>query len=130
MAPAAVGRAHLLLRVGSMLAVFVGATAIAARTDEPTLAAHQIAASMLAFLALALDALAIPAQTLVAEQLGPGTARRPPTPAHRVGPPDDLVRWRGRRRRAGRAPRCSPALFTADGAVVSRATGAFVVAGA
>ena len=37
---------HLLLRVGSMLAVFAGATAIAARIDEPTLAAHQIVMSM------------------------------------------------------------------------------------
>ncbi len=61
---------HLLLRVCSMLAVFAGATAIAARVDEPTLAAQQIAASLLLFLALALDALAIPAQTLVAEELG------------------------------------------------------------
>ncbi|MEL6892040.1 MAG: MATE family efflux transporter, partial [Actinomycetota bacterium] len=34
---------HLLLRVASMLVVFTGATSIAARVDEPTLAAHQIA---------------------------------------------------------------------------------------
>ena len=65
---------HLLLRVGSMLAVTSGATAIAARTDEPTLAAHQIGAGLLLFLALGLDALAIPAQTLVAEELGQGAA--------------------------------------------------------
>ena len=56
-----------------MLAVTGGATAIAARVDAPTLAAHQIAASLLLFLALALDALAIPAQTLVAEELGQGS---------------------------------------------------------
>ena len=61
---------YLLLRVGSILAVFTGATALAARIDPPTLAAHQIAASMFVFLALALDALAVPAQTLVAEELG------------------------------------------------------------
>ena len=61
---------YLLLRVGSILAVFTGATALAARVDPPTLAAHQIAASMFAFLALTLDALAVPAQTLVAEELG------------------------------------------------------------
>ena len=72
MAPLMTAGRHLLLRVGSMLAVTSGATAIAARTDEPTLAAHQIGASLLLFLALALDALAIPAQTLVAEQLGQG----------------------------------------------------------
>jgi putative MATE family efflux protein len=70
MAPLMTAGRHLLLRVGSMLAVTSGATAIAARVDEPTLAAHQIGASLLLFLALALDALAIPAQTLVAEELG------------------------------------------------------------
>ena len=61
---------YLLLRVGSILAVFTGATALAARIDPPTLAAHQIAAEMFGFLALTLDALAVPAQTLVAEELG------------------------------------------------------------
>ena len=83
----------------SMLAVLVGATSLASRTDEPTLAAHQIAASMLALIALALDALAIPAQTLVAEQpRAARTGRR--ARRHRPGgPPDDLVRGDGRRRR-------------------------------
>jgi putative MATE family efflux protein len=61
---------HLLLRVGSMLAVFGGSTAIAARIDEPTLAAHQVVMSLFIFLALTLDALAVPAQTIVAEELG------------------------------------------------------------
>ncbi len=80
MAPLLTAGRHLLLRVGSMLAVFTGATAIAARVDDATLAAHQIAMTMFLFLALVLDALAIPAQTLVAEELGrrataPATAR-------------------------------------------------------
>lgn len=70
MAPLLTAGRHLLLRVGSMLAVFTGATAIAARVDDPTLAAHQIAMTMFIFLALVLDALAVPAQTLVAEGLG------------------------------------------------------------
>jgi len=70
MAPLLTAGSHLLLRVGSMLAVFTGATAIAARVDDATLAAHQIAMTMFLFLALVLDALAIPAQTLVAEELG------------------------------------------------------------
>ncbi len=61
---------HLLLRVGSMLGVMGGATAVAARVDEPTLAAHQVVNSLFFFLALTLDALAVPAQTLVAEELG------------------------------------------------------------
>jgi putative MATE family efflux protein len=72
MAPLITAGRHLLLRVGSMLAVFTGATAIAARVDDATLAAHQIAMSMFLFLALVLDALAVPAQTLVAEELGRG----------------------------------------------------------
>lgn len=74
MAPLITAGRHLLLRVGSMLAVFTGATAIAARVDDPTLAAHQIAMSMFLFLALVLDAIAVPAQTLVAEELGRGGA--------------------------------------------------------
>ena len=76
MAPLLTAGRHLLLRVGSMLAVFTGATAIAARIDDATLAAHQIAMTMFLFLALVLDALAIPAQTLVAEELGHDGVRR------------------------------------------------------
>jgi putative MATE family efflux protein len=70
MAPLVSAGKHLLLRVGSMLGVFGGATAVAARIDQPTLAAHQVVMSMFAFLALTLDALAVPAQTIVAEDLG------------------------------------------------------------
>lgn len=72
MAPLLTAGRHLLLRVGSMLAVFTGATAIAARVDDATLAAHQVTMAMFLFLALVLDALAVPAQTLVAEDLGRG----------------------------------------------------------
>jgi len=61
---------HLLLRVGSMLVVFAGATAIAARISAATLAAHQIGYVIFFFTALVLDALAVPAQTIVAEDLG------------------------------------------------------------
>lgn len=70
---------YLLLRVGSMLAVFGGSTAIAARIDKVTLASHQVANSLFIFLALALDALAVPAQTIVAEDLGRGDV---PSAAH------------------------------------------------
>ncbi|HSL73494.1 MAG TPA: MATE family efflux transporter [Ilumatobacteraceae bacterium] len=72
MAPLLTAGRHLLVRVGSMLAVFTGATAIAARIDDATLAAHQIAMSLFLFLALVLDALAVPAQTLIADDLGRG----------------------------------------------------------
>jgi putative MATE family efflux protein len=115
---------YLLLRVGSILAVFTGATALVARIDSPSLAAHQIAVTMFAFLALTLDALAVPAQTLVAEELG-----RPD------GDGADI---------AGRVVRMSaiagtiiaallavlspvlPHVFTNDPAVVSRATAALL----
>lgn len=70
MAPLMSAGKYLILRVGSMMAVFTGATAVAARVDPPTLAAHQIVAVMFSFLALVLDSLAIPAQTIVAEELG------------------------------------------------------------
>ncbi len=79
MGPLMTAGRHLLLRVGSMLAVFGGATAVAGRIDDPTLAAHQIVMSMFMFLALSLDALAIPAQTIVAEELGRDDR---PTAAH------------------------------------------------
>lgn len=72
MAPLLTAGRHLLLRSGSMLIVFIGATAIAARIDAPTLAAHQIVITLFLFLALALDSIAVPAQTLVAEELGHG----------------------------------------------------------
>ena len=72
MRPLASAGTYLLLRVGSMLAVFTGATMVAARIDAATLAANQITMSVFLFLALSLDALAVPAQTIVAEQLGSG----------------------------------------------------------
>lgn len=72
MAPLMSAGRHLLLRVAAMLVVFTGATSIAARIDDATLAAHSITVTMFLFLALTLDALAIPAQTLVGEELGRG----------------------------------------------------------
>ncbi len=63
---------HLAMRVLVVLLVITGTTFVAARIDEPTLAAHQIAATVFMFLALVTDAYAIPAQTLVAGALGRG----------------------------------------------------------
>jgi Na+-driven multidrug efflux pump len=70
LAPLASAGGHLVIRVASMMVVFGGATAVAARIDDVTLAAHQVAMSLFLFLALTLDALAVPAQTIVAEELG------------------------------------------------------------
>ncbi len=65
---------HLVLRVVSLIAAFAIATAVAARIDTTTVAAHQVVNTMFTLLALSLDAFAIPAQTLVAEALGAGDA--------------------------------------------------------
>jgi Na+-driven multidrug efflux pump len=100
-----------------------GATAIAARVDEPTLAAHQIAASLLLFLALALDALAIPAQTLVAEQLGRDSTEEARRLSERVARLS-LVAGVALAVVVAVAAPLLPHAFTADGAVVARATAA------
>jgi putative MATE family efflux protein len=89
---------HLVLRVVSLIAAFAIATAVAARIDTTTVAAHQVVSTMFTLLALSLDAFAIPAQTLVAEALGAGGA----VLARRVGSGPGAV-GRGRRRAHDRA---------------------------
>ena len=121
MAPLLSAGRHLLLRVGSMLAVTTGATAIAARVDEPTLAAHQIAASMFIFLALVLDALAIPAQTLVADELGQGSVASAADLSNRCVRLSIIAGAAFAIALAALAP-VLPDAFTADAAVVERAT--------
>jgi putative MATE family efflux protein len=123
MAPLLTAGRHLLLRVGSMLAVFVGATAIAARVDEATLAAHQIAASLFFLLALALDALAIPAQTLVADELGRGTTAGAAELSNRTARLSVFI-GAGLAALVAAAAPLLPHVFTGDGAVASRATAA------
>ncbi len=112
---------NLLLRVGSMLGVFGGATAVAGRIDDETLAAHQVVSSLFIFLALTLDALAVPAQTIVAEDLGRGNRASARFVAGRAV---RLSVWLGvglGLALAALAP-LLPHLFTDDGAVVERAT--------
>lgn len=125
MAPLMSAGRYLLLRVGSMLLVFTGATAIAARVDPPTLAAHQIAASMFGFLALVLDSLAIPAQTLVAEELGRNDRAAAADVARRSA---RLSFVAGLVIAAGLAlvSPLLPYVFTGDDAVIARATWALV----
>lgn len=126
MAPLMSAGKYLLLRVGSMLLVFTGATAIAARVDPPTLAAHQIAASMFGLLALVLDSFAIPAQTLVADALGrkhkggaAEVARRSARLALVAGVLLALL--------LAAASPLLPHVFTGDTAVVARASPALVL---
>lgn len=92
--------AHLLLRVVAMLVVLATATAVAARLDAPTLAAHQIAMSLLTFIALSLDSVAIPAQTLVAEAFGRHDERADRTES--PGPPPSAAEMRHVSRRVVR----------------------------
>jgi len=128
MRPLALAGRHLLLRTGSMLAVLSGGAAVAARIDEPTLAAHQVAMSVMIFVALVLDAFAVPAQTLIAERLG----AQDPAGAYALA------------RRVLRLSIISavflavfvvaiapllPYAFTSDDAVIDRATVAFVWVG-
>lgn len=129
MRPLASAGRHLLVRSASMIVVIVGATSIAARTDEPTLAAHQIVAGVLTLIALALDALAIPAQTLVAEALGRGHVAEARELNGRVV---RLTVWCAGTAGAALvavAP-VLPHLFTSDAAVTSRASAALAVLGA
>jgi putative MATE family efflux protein len=130
MSPLLTAGRHLLLRVASILAVFTGATAIAARIDAPTLAAHQIVVTMFLFLALTLDALAVPAQTLVAEELGrveQGTAGADALAlARRVVRLSVLFATALAVLIAAGSPLLARA-FSTDGAVISRATSGLII---
>ncbi len=64
----------LLLRTLSLRAVLLLATLVAAGFGDASLAAHQIATTIVMFLAFALDAFAIAAQTLTGHSLGAGDA--------------------------------------------------------
>ena len=60
----------LIVRTGSLLAVFLVATDLAARMGDRQVAAHEIAFQTFLFLALSLDALAIAGQAMIGRFLG------------------------------------------------------------
>lgn len=60
----------LLVRTGALLLTFSIASAVAARSGEPSLAAHQVGWQLFLFLALVLDAVAIAGQVLIGRALG------------------------------------------------------------
>lgn len=64
----------LVVRTGALLAAFLLAGAILARTSDDALAAHQIAFQLFLLLALVLDAVAIAGQVIVGRMLGAGDA--------------------------------------------------------
>jgi putative MATE family efflux protein len=121
LAPLITAGRHLLVRVGAMLAVFAGATAIAARIDPQTLAAHQVVMSLFMFVALSLDALAVPAQTLVAGELGAGAPTSAADVARRVVVLS-VITGVGLGALLALAAPLLPHLFTADPAVADHAT--------
>jgi putative MATE family efflux protein len=123
MAPLMTAGRHLLLRVGSMLVIVSGSAAVAARIDDPTLAAHQIGISLFLLVALSLDALAIPAQTIVAEDLGRADTASAGHIAHRAVV---LSVWTaiGLAVVTAALSPVLPRLFTDDAVVVERGTAA------
>ena len=63
---------HIFVRTTALYAAFVAAGAVATRFGDASLAAHQIAFQLWAFLALVLDAVAIAGQVIVGRMLGAG----------------------------------------------------------
>jgi putative MATE family efflux protein len=120
--------AHLVVRVLSLIAAFAVATAVAARVDTSTVAAHQVVNTMFTLLALSLDAFAIPAQTLVAEALGAGDEGLARRVGERVLVLSVVVGVGVSAVVVVTAPLLAR-LFSADSAVVSRTAAGMVVLG-
>ena len=105
----------IFIRTAALTSAFALAGAVATRSGDEAIAAHQIADQLLLFLALVLDSIAIAGQIIVGRELGAGRAER----AYGAERADDLALGRPRRRVRGRA--CSrssdvlPRAFTDDG---------------
>ena len=126
MRPVLLSGMHYMVRSLAMYAVWNSATFVAARTDTPTLAAHQVLTQLFMFLALVLDAMAIPAQSLVAGELG--AQRR--AEARNIGDICTRMALWGAAVLAAlllAASPFAPGLFTDDGAVQSRLIGGLLI---
>lgn len=66
--------AALVIRTGSLLAVFAIATAVASRIGKTAVGAHQVASQLWLFLALVVDSLAIAGQAMIGPLLSGGRA--------------------------------------------------------
>ncbi|NND04071.1 MAG: MATE family efflux transporter [Acidimicrobiia bacterium] len=64
--------AALVIRTGSLLAVFAVATGVATRIGNTAVAAHQVASQLWLFLALVVDSLAIAGQAMIGPRLASG----------------------------------------------------------
>jgi MATE family multidrug resistance protein len=73
--------AALVIRTGSLLAVFAVATAVASRISNIAIGAHQVASQLWLFLALVVDALAIAGQSMIGPQISSGRSDQ----ARRIG---------------------------------------------
>jgi len=74
----------LIVRTGSLLAVFLVATDLAARMGDREVAAHEIAFQTFLFLALSLDALAVAGQAMIGRFLGASDAEQARAAARRM----------------------------------------------
>ena len=75
---------RLVIRTGSLLAVFLAATAVASRIGDDEVAAHQIAFQVFLFLGLSLDAIAIAGQAMIGRFLGAEDPREARAAARRM----------------------------------------------
>jgi MATE family multidrug resistance protein len=64
--------AALVIRTGSLLAVFAVATGVASRISNTAIGAHQVASQLWLFLALVVDALAIAGQSMIGPRISSG----------------------------------------------------------
>lgn len=126
MRPLLMSGRHLLVRTAALLATFVIATATVGRIDAATLGAHQITMQVFVFLALSVDALAIAAQALVGTRLGAGDILDARTVAARTLRIGVITGFAIGAVVAVTSP-LVPRIFSADEAVISRATVALLL---
>jgi MATE family, multidrug efflux pump len=67
---------HIFVRTTALMSAFVLAGAVAARSGDAALGAHQVGFQLWVFLALVLDAVAIAGQIIVGRELGAGNDER------------------------------------------------------
>ncbi len=76
--------AALVIRTGSLLAVFAVATAVASRISNVAIGAHQVASQLWLFLALVVDALAIAGQSMIGPRISSGRSDQARQVANRL----------------------------------------------
>jgi len=116
--------AALVIRTGSLLAVFAVATAVASRISNTAIGAHQVASQLWLFLALVVDALAIAGQSMIGPRIAGGRsdlARRVANRLLQLG----LVVGFGLAVLMAALSSVLPHIFTDDGAVLAAVDSVF-----